>query len=195
MTRTRHLALFLPSLLIAGCASVPLSTMWKMRNFDLGTTDVRQLRAAVRTPDFMRIADGKVILSMTLTDTKGIVHADEKFKLVRVKKPSQAAGLRRYAKPGFSLHAFRLSAKDVERMDMFRHQQSLLKIRFGSQLRGSMRVLASGCEMAGHSGQPLAITTYLKAAETGGYIPLTSELDLRKYTKTTKVGLCPSPSN
>lgn len=194
MSVARPATKLLPALLVAACATVPVSTMWKMRNFDLATTDIRKLRAAVRTPNFVHIGADKTKLKMTLTDEQGTLHASQQFALVRVTSAREKQELRRFAKPGFHIQAFRISPKDYERIEMFRLQHSLLKTRFGKQLHGSMRVWASGCELSGHSGESLTVSTYLKSVETGGYVRLTGDIDLRKYSKIKRIDLCPSSS-
>lgn len=57
--------------LVTACASVPMGTMWKMRNVgpeQLARLDPAQIRVATRIePDGLRIAAGKTVLQLTLT--------------------------------------------------------------------------------------------------------------------------------
>lgn len=61
-----------PLLMLAGCASVPLSTMWTMRNFDIAAIDPDALRmATAMEPDALRIDPTKAMLELRLTPRAG----------------------------------------------------------------------------------------------------------------------------
>ena len=65
----RTLLLTLAAALLTGCASVPLGTMWKMRNFsprDFVGLDPAGLRAAVSVPDEWRLQPAGHVLDLDM---------------------------------------------------------------------------------------------------------------------------------
>jgi hypothetical protein len=50
MRRVFLFSLFLP---LAACNGAPISTQWKLRDFNVGTADLAQLRVAMRGPDWV----------------------------------------------------------------------------------------------------------------------------------------------
>lgn len=52
-----------PGKALAGCNGVPISTQWKLRNFNPGTADIEQLRVAVKPPSWASPTPEKTILT------------------------------------------------------------------------------------------------------------------------------------
>ena len=75
----RVLPLLLVAALLGGCASVPLGTLWKMRNFsprDFIGLDPAGLRAAVNVPDAWRLQPAGHVLELDMKIEGGAeVHA------------------------------------------------------------------------------------------------------------------------
>ncbi len=168
-------------LLLAACASVPLSTMWALKDFDITTTEIERLRVAVRMPEFVLLKPVRTKMTFGLWDDDRTVDVKYEFVLQKLDKSAETVDLAKFEKPGFLVHAFRLNPRDYSKMETVRRQFAAMKEEFGDKANGSMSITASGCEQAGHEKQPVNMTTFIKAPETGKFVVLSKELDIRKY--------------
>ena len=168
------------ALLVAGCASVPLSTMWKLRNVDPIATDVSRIRVGVRAPSYLRVVAENVRFEVGTVNKKTGSHVSKRLPLVVVDDVTENAALRKYRKPGFYLRVFRLSRAGAQSLRVYRRQFRELKKEFGDDVSGQLSISASGCEQPGEKNRPLPVTTFFRSAETGGFVVLTSETDIRR---------------
>lgn len=177
-------------LMITGCSSVPVSTMWELRNFDLVTTDVAKLRIGVRAPVFMRITENATRLELGLSKKDNTFKHKEVTHLQHASKGTELASLQRYRKAGYKLHVFKLTDEGLKKVARFRRHYQALKKEFGDDVAGSLSVSAGGCLEAESKGKPIKVTTFMKSSETGKFVILTNEQDLRTLTGDNKLNIC-----
>ena len=67
MNKLKLSAIVCISILITACTSVPLSTMWKLRNFDPLQADPSQIRIAVITDKIVQLKDDAVTIELSFT--------------------------------------------------------------------------------------------------------------------------------
>jgi hypothetical protein len=182
MPPCRALIALLCSLMIAGCASVPLQSVIALRRVDFQTTDFAKLRVAVQLPEFIRAKSEGVKMIATVTYS-GETPRKETFAL-------QEAKLEEAAPPsavrGFYVRTYALRASDSARMDAIRTE--LLAARAAGR-RGSLGIGIEAnefCRAGEIGGAAVLITTYLKAAETPEFVPLLRNFDLRSDERTAK---------
>ena len=169
-------------LLVTGCASVPVSTMWKLRNFDLIETDARKLRVGVRMPNHIRLKPGDVNVMVKLLK-KGRTEETSRLDLSEVTDAKELAGVSTYRKSGFSVTVYRLTEGALKKLSVFKAQFRQQKKRFGDDVSGQMSVTTTGCVKPGFNNRPVLVTTLFKSSETGSFVVLTAERDISKLLR------------
>jgi len=178
------------SLLVAGCASVPVSTMWKLRDFDIVKTDAAKLRVGIRIPEFMQVEPDGATLEITMWNGDQSVRNKEVLVLQVVVEQSELNELARFHKSGFAIHVYKLSDRSLKKLVRFKQQYAALKEEFGDDVQGSLSVGAKGCLLPQAEKQAALMTTFLKSSETGSFVVLTSETDVGKIAGAKGVKRC-----
>ena len=109
-----HLAL--ASALISGvgaCAYMPITTLIKLRSFDLGTFDPAALRVAIQVPDFLERRPGAVVRVMVWTRPDKSNAKEHVIAMESLSEASELAPLAAFAQAGMKTHLYRVSARDV----------------------------------------------------------------------------------
>src|SRR5262249_37990925 len=167
------------AVVLAGCSSVPLSSLVQLTRINAETTDLAALRVAVRLPSALKPRPGGVNMDVMLQVT-GEPDQKTTFFLAATHDAADLSGLSGAARPGFSIYASRLAASDIERLILMRG--ALLKQRQDGK-RGSLGVGIAAkefCLVGALASGPLLSTTYLLTSETRSYVVLTDDLDLGK---------------
>lgn len=168
------LALFLS---LAGCASVPITSIAPLMRLDMATTDAAALRVALQLPDGLRSRPGGMVLDLVLK-VAGAPDREEHFLLVDTEGPADLAGLGPMQRSGFTIAAFRVAAGDVPR---FRAIQAALIEARGKRLSGSLGFGIAArefCLTGAAAPARLVASTYLLAAESQGWLTVTDQFDL-----------------
>ena len=176
LRRARALAC---AVMLAGCSSVPLSSLVQLTRINAETTDLAALRVAVRLPSALKPRPGGVNMDVLLKVT-GEPDQKTTFFLAETHDAGDLSGLSSAARPGFSIYAYRLAPSDIERLILMR--AALLKQRQDGK-RGSLGVGIAAKEFCLVGALPsgsLLSTTYLLTSETRSYVVLTDDLDLGK---------------
>lgn len=182
MRRSRTVPLFRTLLagavlgFLAGCTSMPLTSLVKLARTDFTTVDPAALRVALKLPDGVRPRPDGVRLRLTGTvdgakDTQELVLAD-------LADPGELVSLRGEVSKGTAVYAFRLKPADVPRLVAWRADMLARKARGG---HGSLTlgVAADGCR-TGPMPDVVLLTTYLRTEPGGDFFPLARDIDLRK---------------
>ncbi|MEO1159969.1 MAG: hypothetical protein AAFW74_05830 [Pseudomonadota bacterium] len=164
---------------LASCATIPVSSIYKLRNFDLATTDVSKLRVAVQIPQSIRIrpAGAKMVIAARLQD--GSLNQHETFVLDELDAPAGAGEQRPKPEKWTQVAAYRLNRADIDRISAFRDKIAQLKQRYGNGVKGSISVGVDSCARTLIADGPVLITTWIKSEETAEYVVLNRNLDLR----------------
>lgn len=168
------LLVFGASFALVGCGLPPLESIYKLRNVDIFTTDVEKLRVAVQMSDKFVVQWRHVQMVTSLEKTAEQPALIETFILQPVEEQRELAPLDIYRKKGRSIFAFRLAPEDIPRFNAFRLAQNV----DGEKRKGSLSI---GTEMCRKQNAPLSdviVSTFIKVAEVGEFIPLTLDIDL-----------------
>ena len=182
----RLIFIFFLSCGLISCGHTPLMTMYKMRNFNLSTTDASLLRAAVRFPENVRVEPGKVILSFQYWRKGNDKKRDVNFVLEEFYSSKDMEELSKYKKKGFIIKAYRVSKKDLPRVEALRKEFGDFKKKNKGQGGGSMSVGAEACRID-TTKNPIILSTYFKSQETKSYVVLANELDIMKHVGQEKL--------
>jgi hypothetical protein len=164
------------ALMLAGCSSVPLTSIPPLSRIDAKTTDLSMLRVAVQLPDALRPRSGGVKLDV-VTKLAGEPEAKTSFAMMEMNEARGRAGLP--APPqGASTYAYRLSPTDAARFEALRASM----IEQGKQgKRGSMGLGVAAREFCRANAAPqasLSVTIYLMTSETKSFVPVVKDFDL-----------------
>ena len=158
---------------------MPVTSMIRLARADLAATDPAQLRAAVKLPRALRLKPTGVSLRIGVKLAGGEEEAQD-FLLREVSDPADVLALHRELDPNTHVFAYRLDPAEAARLAAFR--DALKKKQDASGRRGGALTIAvrpDACRTGDLPDRPVYVTTYLKTAETGGYVPLARDLDLR----------------
>jgi hypothetical protein len=179
LPRTAKMLAMLLILATAGCGHMPVTSMVKLARVELDKTDPAQLRAAVKLPRTLRPRAQGVALRISVKLRSGEEETHD-FVLREISDPAELQALRDEADAASQIYAYRLDAVEAARLSAMR--ESLKKKQEASGGRGGAITIAINpevCRTGEIAGRPVLLTTYLRTGETGGYVPLARNVDLR----------------
>ncbi len=168
---------------LASCATIPVSSIYKLRNFDLATTDVSRLRVAVQIPQSIRIRPAGVRMIVAARLENGSFNQRETFVLEELDKLTGSAEPQPKPAKWTQVAAYRLSSADTERITGFREKIARLKQRHGDEVKGSISIDVDSCARTLIADGPVLITTWVKSEETVEYVVVNRNLDLRRESE------------
>jgi hypothetical protein len=190
-----HLVLLAIAFLLAGCGHMPVTSMIRLARADLAATDPAQLRAAVKLPRVLKLKPAGVALRIGVKLANGEENTQD-FVLREVSDPADVVALHAELEPNTQIFAYRLDPAEASRLAAFR--DALKKKQEASGRRGgnlTITVRPDACRAGDLPDRPVYITTYLKTAETGGYVPVARDVDLRTVVSgrdlTQEIPACP----
>lgn len=172
---------------VAACGAMPLSSMLRMRHMDFLTTDVSALRAGVGLPAGVQPVAGtpRLVMLVVHQTAKGEPLSDEReFPLHWINDPAELAALRREAGGNGPLWTYRLAPDDAAALTRFRDEQLNRKDRRSGQSTISIGVAADACYTGTKPPTgPIPVSTYLRGAETDGYVTMIKDYDLNRIAQ------------
>jgi hypothetical protein len=97
----------------AACAYMPLSTLYRLRSFDLGTFDPAALRVALQVPEVLERRPGAVVRLEVWTQPDKRDLKEHVISMESVQEAGERAPLAAFAKEGMKTHLYKVSARDV----------------------------------------------------------------------------------
>jgi hypothetical protein len=158
-------------------------SMVKLSRIDFQTTDPAGLRVAVKLPASIRPQRDKLRLQVTVKFATG-AKITQDFVLSESSDAADLAMLREQVDAGthdldYRFFAYRLDAAEADRLAAFRED---LKNKQAAGDRGgglTIHVVPEACRTAAIASNPVLFTTYLRTPETGGYVTLAEDVDIR----------------
>lgn len=174
-------------LVLQACATVPPATALALRKVDPLTTDVSQIRVAYVGPEVLRVDARKAKLELTAANAAHSETLKQAFALVEV-SPADAPDSGTIAvPPGMVLRFFKLPPEEAARLEKTRALIAEERKASGGG-KGTLSVGADGC-LEHETTAPLPISAYLRTAETGRFVPLFEDMNLRDIVKANKLTL------
>ena len=146
---------------------MPVASMIKLARVDFQTTDPERLRVAVKLPHMLRARAEGSALRIAVRLASGIEEARD-LALREVSETDVEPGAQTFA----------LAAAEVGRLRAFR-AALMQKQKGGGGGSLTISVRPDACRSAPLPSGPLLFTSWLKTAETGGYVTLARDADLR----------------
>ena len=179
MCAKRLTAIALVAGILAGCGHMPVTSMVKLARVDFAATEPAALRAAVKLPRAIRPRPQGVTLRIGVRLRSG--HEDfQDFLLREASDAGEMAALEDERDADTHIFAFQLDPAEAQRLAAFRDGLKRKQAEKGS--RGGALTIAirpDACRTGELPSGPVRATTYLRTAETAGYVPLARDVDLR----------------
>lgn len=168
----------LASIFLAGCSSIPLGTMLKMRNFDPLSAEPSSIRFAVITDKQVRLADGSTSMTLSFQSTQ----PDRSFThtaVASIKEYASIESLPTQLQPHEKVTLFFLKKEDA---DALRLAQSKLRNIKALNVDGSGSLSISvtqGCLPAQLlKSNEMLVTVFAQFDPSQGYVKMISEMNL-----------------
>lgn len=107
---------------LASCATIPVTSIYKLRNFDLATTDVSRLRIAVQIPQSIRVRPAGVRMIVAARLENSSFNQREAFVLEELDGLTGSAEQQPSPAKWTHVTAYRLKSADTERLTGFREK-------------------------------------------------------------------------
>jgi len=172
IARTPLLALTL-SLAVTACGHVPLASLLKLSGVDFATTDISAIRAGIALPETLEPLADTVKLTV-LAETDDGVTIRRSFMLEEAPAGEDTSGL----DADENIRVYRLKEREAEDLAVVRADVLARKEKAGGG-KLEISVGATACRTGALPDSPLPMSTYLKTSETGSFVPLTRDVDLR----------------
>ncbi|MEZ5820410.1 MAG: hypothetical protein R3D82_06350 [Xanthobacteraceae bacterium] len=174
MFLVRLVQVALLAIALAGCGHMPVTSMVKLARVDFETSDPAQLRAAIKLPRSLRPRPNGVALRIAVR----VGRAPEQARDFLLRELPLSAELAREAGTDSHVFAYRIDEADLPRLTAFR-AELIAKKASGQGGAISISVKPEACRTDELPQGPLYLTSYLRTAETGGYVTLARDVDLR----------------
>jgi len=168
------------ALFLAGCTSMPLTTMYKLSRMDPMDADPAQIKVAVRADEAIGIGKGDAQIEFKFDAEDNSLNIDEIYLIEVVRNPAMHGELYADKKPGESITVLGLTTSDAQRMKQL--QLAMAPFRNGDvKGSGSLRVNLSG--MCLHNKMPpgeVQLDLFLQTSEQEGFFVMAKNLDMRE---------------
>ncbi len=170
-------------LLLTSCASMPVSTMIKMRNFDPLTANWDQVAVAGRLPDELAVPPGGISVNIIVTVKK----SDERLatKLIFNQTTDiRSAFLLKQEIPGTQITIATLRPEDKGVVDEMVAKVKQLKSQYKDKdIDTNFNVAFQFCRKGQAVPDNLRLTTYARPSQTDDFLILFKQMDLQKNFK------------
>lgn len=171
------------TVLLAGCGSVPVSSLWKLRKLSLETLEPTALRAAVVHSPSLQLAANGAILTVAVSRQLRLANGAHTTERLEEKLPLQAlhssADMRpliEHESPQSAVHLWRIDPAALPRLQALRTRAMAWKGTDDGKRELTLGIELTGCQKSGSTRQ--TITTLMRFAEPGEYIPIVRNIDL-----------------
>ena len=184
LSLSSRLAAVLVFMFLAGCGSVPVSSIYKLRNLDIKTTNLAKFYAAVRIPQSLAIREQGVKIALGFKSEAAEIKFTEHIVMQKIDGvPSQA--LKDAKKSGYQIYIFKLTDQDAQKMRVVRSRITRLR-KEHEDGTGSLSIDVKTCKRGSIPVGPLLLSTYLRSAELDDFVVLINDADIRKLGKLEK---------
>ena len=176
---------------LAGCTSVPLTSIVKLSSVDMATTLPEEIRVAFITPNILRVRQGDLFMNVHLRAGDGAIDVQKKLDLL-LDKSSPPPNVLASKGPDDSVNLLKLRPEDVA---LFKGLQKTASDYKKAGKRGSLEINfgSKACAESELIG-PLYISAFLKTSELSDYVLLVSKVNVNELAKEAgedaKVKLC-----
>ena len=147
----------------------PVSSLWKLRKLSLEALEPAALRAAVVHSPSLQLAPHNAFLTTT-------ERLEEKLPLQALHSSAEMRPLVEHESPQTTVHLWRIDPAALPQLQALRTRAMAWKGTDDGKRELTLGVELAGCQKSGSTRQ--AITTLMRFAEPGEYIPIVRNIDL-----------------
>ncbi len=165
---------------LSACNGAPLSTQWKLRNFNLGTADLAQLRVAMRGPEWTQPTPE--LASIEARYWRGDDEAQAKSTVLRLRRAVHETDREALAQLGAapSLTIVELAPQSVAMARAVQLEMASWKADGGPQPHGKLHLEGTlGCRRGEIPEGPIPLDFFVHANDETGWLPVYDQRDLR----------------
>ena len=158
--------------------------MYHLATTDLMTVDPTYLNAATRVPNGLR--EGKKGVQMTFSSWLGKKKKNAKvlqIKLEKVTNKEKLLSIKALKKASYTTLLYKIAAKDIERIKVFRQQHKKRKQTYGDNMQGSFTIGADYCRTSKLNNKPILVSTWVKIGKNTELLPLIIDHDMQEDLK------------
>ncbi|WP_246669626.1 hypothetical protein [Agrobacterium sp. B1(2019)] len=185
LSRFACLSVFL--LFLAGCMTVPISSIPKLMRQDFLTMDFEHVRVGLQLPANLSLRSGDAVM-ITRSKTDGATEETvETYALVADTDAAALAKFRPEKRDGMLASVWRVKPEDVGRLAELQERVRRSRAQ-GPRIRGSTAIkIVKACFKGTFPAGPIYSSIYMKPAENEDYIPTSLDADLVKLFGPTAV--------
>ena len=168
------------TLFLAGCTSMPLTSMYKLSRMDPMEADPAQIKVAVRADEAIGIGKGDAQIEFKFDAEDGSLSIDEIYLIEMDRDPIVYGALYTDKKPGESITVLSLTPGDAERMKQLQLEMAMFRegdVKGSGSLRVNLNGICLHSKM--HPGE-VQLDMFLQTSEQEGFFVLAKNLDLRE---------------
>ena len=168
------------TLFLAGCTSMPLTSMYKLSRMDPMEADPAQIKVAVRADEAIGIGKGDAQIEFKFDAEDGSLSIDEIYLIEMDPDPIVYGAIYTDKKPGESITVLSLTPGDAERMKQLQLEMAMFRegnVKGSGSLRVNLNGICLHSKM--HPGE-VQLDMFLQTSEQEGFFVLAKNLDLRE---------------
>jgi hypothetical protein len=158
--------------------------MYHLAKTDLMTVNPVYLNAATRVPNGLQ--EGKKGVRMVFSSWLGEKKENAvvlKIKLEKVVDTKKLLAIKPLEQANYTTLLYKISAKDIDRIEKFRQQHKKRKKAYGKNMQGSFSIGADYCRITKLDSKPILVSTWVKIDKNTGLLPLIIDHDMQQELK------------
>lgn len=175
----RYLAVLLALLLLPACSSMPLASMWQLRNADPLTTDPAEVRLAVRLPAIYDLPPGTVKMTLSLDRASTGEKVAETFLLESTDEVTSPFLLGQ-RKDGYDITIYWIAEDDYARLRNWQRTARRWKEETPGETKGSLSISTKPCLAEGTAMKKVLVSSYILMDGQEDFVTLNKDVDVVK---------------
>jgi len=168
-------------LLIAGCAGIPLSSVYKMMTANPLEFHPDAIAVAIKRPHYLQVNTGDVVMSLSINSEIPFLVVEQQYLLAVDNKPRIPLELMDKFKNDEQLTVLKLSADDVIRMTVLQQQMKSHLINGGSRDDFGFWVKVNGgCKKSKTIPESVLLSSFLRLDSKSDFFALYEDFDIGK---------------
>lgn len=171
------------SVLLTACGSVPVSSLWKLRQLNLEALDPAALRAAVVHSPSLQLNSQGLLLSVSVSrkvrqpnGSTTTERLEEKLPLQELHGTADRSLLTNYDSPQTVTQVWRVDPAALPRLQALRAKALNWKKTDDGQRTLGLNLELAGCQKGSTPNR--TVTTLIRFTEPGDYIPIVRNMNL-----------------
>jgi len=174
--------------LLGACAYVPLSSLYRLKSFDLGAFDPAALRIAIRISDAVERRPGAVVKIETVFSGEEASRRVQEIAMESVTEAGELAPLGSFNQSGEKLYLYRIAPKDVARVRALQ-EEGKARSKSGAKANVEIKPEPKGCLARPLPPGPLHADLIVRIEPQEPYFVVLKRLELRSELANRGVDL------